>query len=148
MSTRFKNKKNYKSTKWTKAFEKNKPFMEQFNTFRKKLESAFHQSFRKIRVTKTKPRKETKGTWLQQKRKCLIMKLRLKENVDNHDMKNQVDKIEDQLGKEAEINLKEVKDMCKNFSDSMGSMNMLGVWKHFKKLNPKIPPSLPVAKVD
>ena len=25
---------------------------------------------------------------------------------------------------------------------------MLGVWKHFKKLNPKIPPSLPVAKVD
>ena len=76
------------------------------------------------------------------------MKMRLRENVDNHDMKNQVDKIEDQLGKEAEINLKEVKDMCKNFSDSMGSMNMLGVWKHFKKLNPKIPPYLPVAKVD
>ena len=103
--------KNNKSTKLTKAFENNKPFMEQFNMFRKKLESAFHQSFGKIRVTKTKPRKETKGTWLQRKRKCLKMKLRLKENVDNHDMKEQVDKIEDQLAKEAEINLQEVKDM-------------------------------------
>ena len=30
----------------------------------------------------------------------------------------------------------------------MGTMNMLGVWKHFKKLNPKILPSLPVAKLN
>ena len=57
--------------------------------------------------------------------------MRLKEFFYNQDMKTGVEKIEDQLGKDAEINLEEVKEMCKNFSDSMGSMNMLGVWKHF-----------------
>ena len=48
--------------------------------------------------------------------------------------------IEELLGKEAESNLKEVKCLCKDFGDSMGSMNMVGVWKHFKQLNPKITP--------
>ena len=38
--------------------------------------------------------------------------------------------------------------MRKDFVDSMGSMNMVGVWKHFKELNPKIMPVLPVAKLD
>ena len=31
---------------------------------------------------------------------------------------------------------------------SMGCMNMVGVWKYFKKLNPKIIPTLPVAKMN
>ena len=38
--------------------------------------------------------------------------------------------------------------MCKEFGESMGSMNMLEVWKHFKKLYPKIILFLPVAKVN
>ena len=137
-----------KSTKLTKTFETDKPFLEQFHKFRSKLQSAFHKSFRKIRVTKTKPRKETKGTWLQRKRKNLKLKIRLKENESCQEIKKEVDKIEEQLGREAENNLRDVKEICKRFSGSMGSMNVLGVWKSFKKLNPKITPSLPVAKLN
>ena len=73
---------------------------------------------------------------------------RLKENEANEELKDKVATIEDQLGKEAEENHKMLKEMCKEIGDSTGCMNMLGVWKHFKKLNPKILPTLPVAKTN
>ena len=66
------------------------------------------------------------------------MLLRLKENEVNEELKDKVATIEVQLGKEAEENHKMLKKMCKEIGDSTGCMNMLGVWKHFKKLNPKI----------
>ena len=66
----FKEKTN-KSSRLTDIFHTNKPFLSQFNKFKKNINSYFHQSFQKIWVTKTKPRKETKGTWLQRKQKHL-----------------------------------------------------------------------------
>ena len=63
-------------------------------------------------------------------------------------MEEEVTNIEDSLGKEAESNIKEVREMCKEFGDSMGCMNMVGVWKHVEKLNPKSIPTLPVAKIN
>ena len=53
------------------------------------------------------------------------IKLRLKKNKACTNIMKQVSNIEDQLGKEAENNLSEVKRMCKEFGDSMGSMNMV-----------------------
>ena len=61
----------------------------------------------------------------------------LKNKNQNQNKKDQIVEIEEKLGREAENNLKAVKEMCKSFGDSMGSMNLLGVLQHFKKLNTK-----------
>ena len=110
----FKENNNY-SRKLTKSFDTNKPFLEQFKVFQSNLQSEFQKAFRKIRITKTKPRKETKGTWLQRKRKNLKIKIRLSKNETNVELIDEVQKIEEKLYKEAQNNIKEVKEMCKEF---------------------------------
>ena len=75
------------------------------------------------------------------------MLLKLKENEANEELKKKVDAIEEKLGKEAEENHKMLKKMCKDIGESTSCLNMLRVWKHFKKLNPKILPILPWQKI-
>ena len=59
------------------------------------------------------------GSWLQRKRKNLNIKLNMKENESCHEIQDEVIKIEEQLGREAENYLVEVQEKCKNFSDLM-----------------------------
>ena len=103
----------------TESFETNKPCLIQFKVFKSNLQSVFHQAFRKIRFTKTKPRKETKGTGLQRQRKDLKIKIRLKKNKANKELEEEVPNIEDNLSKEAENNLKYVREMCKLLSGNL-----------------------------
>ena len=57
----------------------------------------------------------------------------MKENESCHEIQDEVIKIEEQLGREAENYLVEVQEKCKNFSDLMWSMNVLYVWKNLNK---------------
>ena len=106
------------------------------------LNSFFHQSFKKVRVTGYKI-KETEITKLLQKRKEL--KYRMLKN--NEVLDNELEEIENKIAKECvKENRDKVIENFKSFGENQGSVNTNGMWNVKKKIFPKINPTKPTGK--
>ena len=103
-------------------FENNLPFEEQTKNWEKTLNSFFHQSFKKIRVTGGKV-VETKVSKLMDKE----LKFRIK--LKNEDLEEELAQIEKEIALEcAEENRKKVIEGFKTMADNSGSVNTHGMW--------------------
>ena len=133
------------TSKLSKCFINDELFSTQAKKWKSTINSFFHKSFKKIRVTNKK--KVTELSILFDERSKL--KIKLSEKVDDEELDNEIDEIESKIALIcAEDNAKQVTDNFKTLSGEHGSVNTNGMWKMKKRIFPKNGPSLPSCKKD
>ena len=135
------------SNKLSEVFENELPLQEQAKKWEKTLNSFFHKSFTKIRIT-DRP-KEDRISLLIEKRNSLkkeVNKLN-KEGKDDENIENEHRETEKIIADEsAESNRKLVMENFEALSSTDGTVNTNGMWKLKKKVFPKHVNPLPVCK--
>ena len=133
--------------KLTKCFENNSNLNQQSKTWFKELNSIFHQSFKKIRsngkIIKTEVSELINGI------NEMKQKLKLAEQDDKEDILENIEKEEIKLSNlVAEKNRDKVINNFGSLAKNSSTLNINGMWAIKKKVFPKNPSSLPVAKKD
>ena len=125
----------------------NSTLSEQCNGWFKKLNRIFHKSFRKVRMNGKF--KQTEISQLSKKKSDLMQKIRTAGNEEEKSLNEEVSVIESQLiNLVAEENRDRVVRNFGSLANNNGTANINGMWAIKKKVFPKNPPNLPVAKKD
>ena len=131
----------------TTCFENDLTLDKQCNKWFKELNEIFHQSFNKIRSNGKF--KKTEVSELMKVLHNLKQKAKLAEGDEKKDIIDNIEKTEDRV---ANLVAKENSDKIFNnfgmFAGNNGNLNVNGMWAVKKKVFPKNPSSLPVAKKD
>ena len=94
--------------RFTECFENDLPFEEQAKNWERTLNSFFHQSFKKVRMTEKRV-VETKVSKLLEKRKELKLRKKKNQELDDEDLDNEFKEIEKEIAEEcSEENRKKV----------------------------------------
>jgi hypothetical protein len=135
------------TVKLTSCFENDFALEKQCSKWFKELNEIFHQSFDKIRSNGKI--KKTEVSELMNVLHDLKQKTKLPGGVDNKDIFEDIEKTEAKL---ANLVAKENRDKIFNnfgmFTGNNGNLNINGMWAVKRKVFPKNPSSLPVAKKD
>ena len=136
------------SEELVKCFSNNgKSLSEQSNRWFKKLNGIFHRSFKKIRMNGNF--KETKISQLSKTKSEIIQKIRTAGNDEGKSLNEELCVLEKQLSDlVAEKNRDKVVRNFGSLAQNDGTANINGMWALKKKVFPKNPPNLPVAKKD
>ena len=130
------------TNEFTRCFEDDSPFETQAAKWRKLLNSFFHKSFKKVRITNKPKKKHSNISILLSKRSHLKKKDELNEKEEE-----EIVTLERLIAEQCEEeNRKKVVDNFKDLDGNNGNLNHQGVWKAKKKYFPKIKPTLPVGK--
>ena len=135
------------SKKFSECFSNEKSFTEQCDQCKNSLFSSIKQSFNKIRIT-TKP-KITEIRKLIGERNFLKQKMKRSTEEETNNLKLKIEEAEKKISKlSAKENVQKIKDNFVKFSDSDGSFKSNGMWNVKRKIFPKNPFTLPVAKLE
>ena len=105
----------------------------------------FHQSFRKIRITKNQ--KETEISKLFDRK--FQLKEKLKVLGGDESVENELSEIEKEIANEISLeNRNKIVEALKTLTDTDGTANVNGLWNLKRKIFPKNITPLPVAKKD
>ena len=111
----------------------------------KSLNTLFHESFTKIRITNKV--KETEISRSLKQRSDLINKM--ESSTHQEDLLDDLKALEERIVSEVAVdNRNKVMDNFQKLANTDGSTNINGMWKMKKRIFPKNPPSLPTAKKD
>ena len=133
----------------SKIFEEDGDVEKQTQRWWSKLNSFFHQSFKKVRV---KDGRKTMLTDLDKKMdEWNIVKKKNKVAKNSGESNPETEQEEENLEQEIattidDLNLKVVKETLGVLHDGSGLMNRRGLWNLKKKVNPKVKPTLPMGK--
>ena len=124
------------------CFDNDLPFKEQAKNWELALNSIFHQSFTKVRITEHKV-KETEISSLLEKRK----QLKLRINKGNEDLDDELEVLERKIANECEKeNRDKVTENLSSFGENQLAVNTNGMWNVKRKIFPKNAQTKPTGK--
>ena len=130
------------TTEFTKCFENDMPFELQAKKWRNTLNSFFHKSFKKVRITNKPQQKNSMLFKLLNKRSQFKKKKDLDEKEEE-----ELYNLEALIAEECEDeNRKKVMENFHDMNGDGGNLSHQGIWKTKRKYFPKIKPNIPVGK--
>jgi hypothetical protein len=129
-----------------KCFENDLPIKEQAVLWEKMLEQIFYKTFKKLRISNSKKKSETKTSHLLEERRLLIRKLARKQSPE---LSLKLSEIDEKIGKEnISMHYSHMKSHLSSISESVATHNTKGSWFLIRKVRPKHMPTVPVGKID
>ena len=127
---------------FTKCFKTTDDFKDQASRWHKVFKKSLKKSFKRVRVTDRKNKKNVVVDQLMEKRRQYLMKTYL-EDVEEKELAN----IEDEIANECEnANKQKVVDNLNSLASENGDVNYQGIWQIKKKIFPKVKPTKQTGK--